>query len=58
MGAGERLSLAKGKGVGREGESEGSRRQMHGSRNTNRIRYRIVGLHHHGSRYMLVSRQG
>jgi len=31
-------TVAKGKGVGREVESEGSRRQMHGPRYTNPIR--------------------
>jgi len=41
MGAGERLPLAEGKGVGREAESEGSRRQTHGPRYTNWIRGRV-----------------
>lgn len=46
-------TVAKGKGVRREAESEGSRRQMHGPRYTNLIRGRISRMSH---QYMTKSR--
>ena len=39
MGVRNRQPLATGKGVSREGESEGSLRQSHAPRNTNHIRH-------------------